>query len=104
MKRLLVGVAAAAVAGGVSILACWLLSDRSPRSPNNTRWFAIGSSTWYRATSGHSRSGLRGSSRAQSTSSSSGRLATSSERQVLVNEDAVPGATVIIIPGEDLRI
>jgi arylsulfatase A-like enzyme len=34
MKRLLVGVAAAAVAGGVAILACWLLSERSPRSPN----------------------------------------------------------------------
>lgn len=34
MKRLLVGVAAAAVAGGVAILAYWLLSDSPPRPPN----------------------------------------------------------------------
>ena len=34
MKRLLVGVAAAAVTGGVAILVFWLLSDSPPRSPN----------------------------------------------------------------------
>ena len=34
MKRLLVGVAAAAVAGGVAILAYWLFSDSPPRPPN----------------------------------------------------------------------